>query len=373
VFDKAIFMLKKLRLYNLQISVFTGLITSFLLSWNLWISYQRSFPEVPALNFLKLALPWYADALMVGFFVLCAAFSVMRKNLVALSLAYFIAFVLVLEDVNRLQPWFYFYLLLIPGFTLKNKNQTEVWMIVLLSGVYCYSGLYKLNSWFSADFYPYFFSFFHKAGIPAWMPGIAEFSCGIFLLMKRTRFFAVILLSAMHFFILLVIGPAGKNINEVIWPWNLFMTVLLLNLPGITIGQSDLKKSVAILMLILLSWIMPAFYSIGYWPSNLSFNLYSGLENRGVFYFSEMDRKYIRAPESCLYYLPETTIEYVDVNQWCLMELNVPFNSDLVFFYNAGNVFCQEGVDVNQAGIRIKTFPFFTASEELTCGCSANQ
>ncbi|MCZ8286703.1 MAG: hypothetical protein O9353_14720, partial [Bacteroidia bacterium] len=87
---------------------------------------------------------------------------------------------------------------------------------------------------------------------------------GIGLLVKPLRFVALPLVILMHVFILLMLGPAGKSFNYVIWPWNIVMILLCLLLYG-NIKQerffdsSFLFKHVSFYLVILVMLILPIF------------------------------------------------------------------------------------------------------------------
>jgi hypothetical protein len=84
---------------------------------------------------------------------------------------------------------------------------------------------------------------------------------------------------AMHVFILLCIGPAGKNHNPVVWPWNAAMIafVALLFLPGVVSARRVFwgTGSVFHRLVLVLFAFCPLLSFAGLWPVSLSFRLYT--------------------------------------------------------------------------------------------------
>ncbi|MBX7136769.1 MAG: DUF3556 domain-containing protein [Oligoflexia bacterium] len=142
---------------------------------------------------------------------------------------------LVLSDITRLQPWFYLYLLMICGMGLKSPRILRLVMV----SCYCWSGLQKFSVVFPLTIEPYVETalkpVLSAAIVRQFSPAllaipVIEALLGLGLSWERTRKISVVGLTGMHLFILLMIGPTGRDYNSVVWPWNIFMIFALLAL-----------------------------------------------------------------------------------------------------------------------------------------------
>ena len=292
-----------------------ALACGMLLSPNLWLTRPQgaplteSFPQVaphPALEVL--APPGPLDWLLyAGTLVLCGLAAVHPRRLVFATL-FGACLLLALPDLMRWQPWFYLYagmvgtLAFVPRSPLGRHTRGRVarpgalQVLRLMVGcVYFYSGLNKLNAAFFEERLQGFL-----AGMPASIsegpvadlmtysaPGL-EIAAGLGLLLGgyRVRHAAVALAASTNLFVLAALIPAGANL--VVWPWNLAMIALV----GVLFAGRDgkaapvrfksLRRAPGLLagylyavVVIVLFAAAPAAGVAGYWPSYLSFALYS--------------------------------------------------------------------------------------------------
>lgn len=256
-----------------------------LLCYRLWHGL-RDFPLVPIWNQL-LKLPWYLHDV---FFYTSLGLMVLliwkpNKKLGAVLLA--MVLLNALLDQNRWLHWHYQFIWMLAAYVfLRNEKQVlQAWSIILVS-VYFYSGLSKLQPSFIHDVWTY--SILRSwLGVYSnnqwlWRMGylipIAEMTLAILLLLSRFRKIAIVGLVAMHLLILLWLGPVGLNLNEVNWPWNLLMPVLLCGVflkPELNFEKSFFKHAFTV-CLILICCFMPLLNRFGYWDRYLSFSMYSG-------------------------------------------------------------------------------------------------
>ncbi len=331
------------RLHFIKITVLLGLLCSILLSYNLW-GGQRFFPKVHLFsNFQSLQAP-YDYLYLIILLVLISISFLSQSKIPTLFLILFSLF-LCIDDQNRLQPWFYNYILIL--FVLlfykqrvdESNNYTSIFITlqVLVALVYIFSGLQKFNSFFIEDTLKWVISplenHFSNRQINLFLKigqsfPYLECFIGIGLLIKPIRYLAVPLVILMHLLILIFIGPFGNNYNPVVWPWNIVMIILNLLLFA-NIEQerffdiSILFKGVYFYIVITLMLIFPIFSFNNKYDSYLSSSLYSGNTHNCVLILS--DNAYNKLP----YYIKNFATKNADYNQlnikkWAITELNTP-------------------------------------------------
>jgi hypothetical protein len=192
------------------------------------------------------------------------------------------AALLVAGDITRLQPWLYQGALSLGAFALCRRPLDAC--RVLVAAIYAWSGVSKLN----ADFGPVVVPWLVPAAAPLgpallwWVGvavGLAEAAIGVGLLVPRARRAAVVAAVATHAVVLAAIGPAGRDWNRVVWPWNLAMAALVVLLlwserrPARPLLWSRDRYHRAVVVLV---GVLPALNLAGAWDAYLSFSLYSG-------------------------------------------------------------------------------------------------
>ncbi len=212
------------------------------------------------------------------------AISISIRNGTRIFIVEILLFLLfVLLDVNRLTPYFIFYLaifgLLI--FFKKDDNTVLQCLLITASGIYMASGLHKINPGFSDQVLE--FIWFHSLPIEpsptaGYVIAISESLLGLGLLFKYTRKVSCVVLILTHLLLLWKLGPFKLNWNLIVWPWNFCMIAILIVLyfyetSAISFFKSLQRKHV---VTILFFWIVPCasfFYLV---PDNFGFKLYSG-------------------------------------------------------------------------------------------------
>lgn len=309
------------------------------LSLKLWLS-NRYFPLVPIFNFIpSLQAPF--DSILLFSFILSSLLQIFMPNIKAAKWLFWIsAGILIITDINRIQPWFYLYLLII-GISdfIVSVNDKYRFLKILFSSVYFYSGWHKLNpsyfdfviDWFIQPFYTeknFIYSTLFAAGslIP-----LVEIACAIALLSGKYVKQAVYTIILIHVLILISTGPLGHNYNNVIWPWNIFMPVSLfllfynsekenLFLNTKSYVKEKNKKSIFLLYIL----FVPFLNSFNLWPSYMSWNLFSGNTENARMYLGEKVSSYFSPAfddiiKDC-YDAPYT----INPKKWALKEMNVP-------------------------------------------------
>lgn len=327
------------RTHYLKIIAFIFLLTGIALSFKLWLS-NRYFPLVPVFDFIPaLASPF--DSIVLFTFILSSILQLFMPQIKAAKWLFWIcAGILVITDINRIQPWFYLYILILSISDFIKSETDKIRLIkLLMASVYFYSGWHKLNpeyfnsviDWFIQPFYTeknFIYSFLTFTGsiIP-----LIEIACALALLsgkfVKSALYSAIII----HFLILISTGPLGHSYNSVIWPWNIFMpTALFLAFTSaekenllLYLKNTINEKSVKTIFSILIT-ITPFLNSFNLWPSYMSWNLYSGNTENARMYLGEKVSTYFSPAfddimKDC-YDAPYT----LNPKKWALKELNVP-------------------------------------------------
>jgi hypothetical protein len=253
------------------------------------------------------------------------------------------------QDQSRLQPWCYQYAFMLTALALGPANASANVCRLIVAAIYFWSGAQKLNPFFAPGTFTYlahplavyFPSFVVKAGYVA--PFI-EIACGIGLLTRRLRPPAIVMLIAMHAFILLAIGPLGHDFNSVVWPWNIAMIVFLLLLHRRSdAGAGEIFWGPAIFHRIVFALfaLAPALSFFNLWDSYLSAALYSGNKNQGAIYMTESVADHL--PDEVDQDISEEAdnLDRVLVNDWSFDELNAPAYPEVRIYKNAARRLCE--------------------------------
>lgn len=245
-----------------------------------------------------------------------------------------------LLDQNRWQPWEYqFIFMLLPLVFIKEENRIITCWQVILVGLYFFSGLSKLNHKFILQGwngmilnewmgYTVRNSWVSRLG---YLIPLMEMFAALGLLFNRGRKLGVVLLCAMHVFILIMFGPVGLNINISLWPWNTVMPFLLLllfyhksfNWPA------GIHKRPMVWLTVFCWWVLPWLNLAGYLDDFFSAKLFSGKTQYLFICTQNPDSKKIFKN----YFTSSSTSPACDssisVFNWGIQEMHVPPNPEL--------------------------------------------
>jgi hypothetical protein len=339
----------------LRITVILALLTGLLMSPKLWLS-SRFYPLTPLWSFVR---PFSFPTDYVFFFVLIALLmtACVAPTKEILVGVFALLAVMVFQDQSRWQPWFYQYVLMLLAIVLAGpKHQAALnTCCLIVAATYIWSGLSKVNPIFVDKTFPWLLQPFMGA-IPAarwvanhlgWAAALVELGAGVGLLTRRFRSLAVFSAIAMHVFVLTAIGPLGRNLNAVVWPWNLAMIAFLLILffrradepapRDIILGQAFAFQKIVLVLFAL----MPALTYFNLWDHYLSSALYSGHISSGAIYLS--DAVFERLPDKLEDYVTEEgpNLNKLDILDWSLGEMNVPSYPETRIFKNVGREICR--------------------------------
>jgi uncharacterized membrane protein YphA (DoxX/SURF4 family) len=322
----------------LQVTLIGWIVTKCITT-GLW-SADRNFPTAPVWEGLR-GIPPSVHLLLLAVSLLTMSALLFRPRRKALAATLLIIEALsCLMDQNRLQPWEYqFIFLLFIQLTAKPDTVQSVYLI-LLSGLYTYSGLHKLNPdflqvvWKDMILNRYLqtdpsLSRKMLVDIFGYAIPLIELAAGLGLLAgERIRQQALSVLITMHLVILIILGPLGINHNQSVWPWNLVMMgSLLLLKQGIGQSSNRNERMSAPAYIVWACWFfLPALSFVGLWDQYLSGNLYSGKLPRLSICISDSSQ----ARDMRKFFAPEPTRigcrgeAAINVQQWALREIGVP-------------------------------------------------
>jgi methylamine utilization protein MauE len=271
------------KLNNLPAARFAVVIVfliTILLYPSLWISDNR-FPLIPIIENIP-TLPLLASQIVLGIVIILLALFPFRQNKITQALLLLLLCYLFLTDINRLQPSFYMFTLLLFCYSFSKKEEDSRMLVILMfSAIYFWSGIHKYNEnffriWLGGlnkriPFVPYILREWFTYAVP-----FLEASFGLLLLFRKTRKLGGILLICMHLIIItsLILMKTGYNVI----PLNILMisTVPLVIFFDKTSFKDLIKFSYKKTIIISLVWLLPVLNLFGYWDHFLSFSILSG-------------------------------------------------------------------------------------------------
>lgn len=336
---------------------------SLLLSHKAWLSSGRHYPLVPVIDGMPQP-PYPVDWLLLG--GMCAALlgmSFARRPRPYIVAVLAVTGVWMLLDQTRLQPYIQTYLagavcLLLaemPGVRAPASPPARWYMApfqLALCATWAYAGLHKLNVAYPERYFPTLVGpalvrLGMEAGEaarvlywPAVASAVLEMSCGLALLWPRTRRLAVVGLTGMHLFLLLLLGPLGYSYNSVVWPWNVvvlaalwllfwpraagerfdgFMRAWWRRLRGRGGEAAPWPLRLVWAATLLFFVLLPVLSFAHRWDALLSFHLYSGKERFVWIYYPPAQRAALPAAVTGT----ERRVGEVRLIRWSMQELNV--------------------------------------------------
>ncbi|MBN9501214.1 MAG: hypothetical protein BGO01_07590 [Armatimonadetes bacterium 55-13] len=299
----------------------------------LWIA-DHGFPAVPVLPLPQ--LPNWLTLLLVTLGIGGACWGLFfgpnQSELVCICSVV----ILIVFDINRFQPWVFQYLTMLTVITCAKKAPERALAICgfVLSAVYFWSGIHKINPIFVHVVFPKLLSPFFPT-VPesylsfGWVVGCFEALSALALFWRRSRTIALAAVVITHSAILLVLGPIGLNTNAVVWPWNLAMIAM-----AIVIFGRNRQLNVRVTRGSWLEWavisivgLLPVLNFVNRWDDYPSFALYTGRSRQGAVVLSRdgADRMKLRVPSIKVALEPGLEGESrLDFDVWAEKTIGVP-------------------------------------------------
>ena len=380
-------------LYLTKLLLSLGFLIPMFIASKLWLGDSfRLFPLAPIASWLP-AISYPIDVviyvLLMG--LLTAIFFLPNARLILVT--FLVSGLLYsLWDQNRWQPYNYLFaaMLLVlatvpwarrpsPEWAIHGVPQTRRLLGLLTASVWFWSGLQKCNGIYMTVGAPWLLEPLGKH-LPQWGQTalgwlgaggpLLEIAGALLLLSRRFRRAGVVLLTLMHLFVLLAIGPLGRNINFTVWPWNAVMVLFcwLLFWPDRDSRAADYLAPCNLLhgLLGVLFGVMPIFNFFGSWDDYLSHSLYSWRTLQAEVVFSappvfEAMPGVIRASARA-----QDNTEILHLNSWAYLELESPvFPSERVFRRVLQRV-CELSQNSPSVSLRVFSRPQFFGSKRMT-------
>lgn len=330
------------RMILVRIVLTFSMIVSVVLSFNLWAG-ERSFPMAPVIALYQNYL--LIDYLIVSLILLlCVASLFMQWHRLLILFVIALSALLVMNDLNRLQPWFYVYSCMLFVFVCYNgrvddSNKFTAYFILLqimLASVYFFCGLSQLNdsfveSEFTAIVDPLRsmvserqFLFFKRLGV--FVPYALMF-VGLGLIISPVRYLAITLAICIHVLLLVLLFPSQNYHNYTLWLSNFsFLLMLVLLFSGKTkqryFSPAILMQMPAFYGVILLFVILPFTNRSGLWPDYLSSNFKSGCNKKITVSIKPQVYQNLPLYERA-FCAKQNDIILMDYQRWCKEELSV--------------------------------------------------
>ncbi len=266
-----------------------GFLLSMLVCFPLWHGY-REFPCIPVLDIFENTSP-IIGGVVLGVLLLSLVASLFIKNQKVFTLIIlFSYFVLILFDVNRFRPEFYFFastLLIVYLCETKKVNEADMFLMlrILVSAVYIFAGLNKLSDSFLPNLYEpmmkpllAFSKPLHKLLLStSVMVPLIEVLLGIGLWIPKLRNLTWKISIFVHAFVLVLL--LIHNFNYSVYAWNIAMVIfsyILCKRELETNILSRIKQSTYLKIALFQLVLIPSSHFIGLAGSKLSFDVYSG-------------------------------------------------------------------------------------------------
>jgi hypothetical protein len=324
------------------------------LSFNLWLPIDRHYPLFSLLPFCypigltTLLNAVFLQSLGVAFFSVA-----WRKRALLFALSCF--FLLVIEDVNRFQPWAYVYVALLGSIAWQLGRSDSKKLLAslqfILVMVYFWSGVHKLNVQFIHDVFPWLIGIFEATSWLKEFPsvgysmGLFEIVIALLLFWPKARKIAVLLGIFLHTIILILLITDGWN--SVVYPWNVAMILLLYTLFWLPkpAASNISTQNLPYKFLLILFGFVPLLYLFHLVPNWIALSLYSGTtmecdlvvnkEGRASCFPAVLEEEILDYGESLL----------LSLDSWGMQNLNVPPLASDATYKEVGRQFCTCAID----------------------------
>ncbi len=337
-------------LYNVTL---LGFLSGLAVTYRLWMAES----EIPAFSLFP-AIPGVVSTILSTVLVVSLIVQLFFKRWLLFPILSIVTTVfLCLLDVNRFQPWVYFYVVLLLIFSLfpfqyyRFKSwepiiQSVKWVLILLL---IWSGFNKLNMHYFEEVAEYTVSGLAPIfGISAsslkylaWPVPVIQIVGVLFLFIGQLKRIGLVALVVTQLFaVVLINGVNGWNMA--IAPWNLTVIALLI------IGFSSAHRGVTLYTFKRLPFLKVLLFSVGTLPffqsiisiSPLNFSLYSGKALYGFVYIEKNNLQKIDLPEEAV--IDVGTFYMVDLVRWSDQVYHLPLypserNFELLEKYFAAN------------------------------------
>lgn len=327
-------------------------------SYTLWLPQFRTFPQINA-TFITYCFSLFQRhfLLILGLLGLIVANMSLKYFKIGIGIFIVIFLLFVVEDINRLQPYFYFYtwLFIIIAIYINHNQEIKIENLqkgisILFGACYFWSGVHKCNGAFPASMSALFqqtnieifgripFLFFYL--IPAveiWL-GI-EFLELAFKKEKKIRNFYFFIAGLLHIGIIGLLWLSGWN--KIVISWNFCMLLVLgwlLKSRNLSYPKEiyQFKKQLFIAFFVV---FLPVLHLFGHWDAYLSWKLYSGIVPEGRYYLESGTQNIVNETlvknHKIIVFDAKENKYYIDIRAWLLAETHIYFYPEKRYFREA--------------------------------------
>lgn len=294
---------------KIDILRFSGLAFLIFCIWSapLWFSTQPEIPRCPIIGSANYAenLGWL-DMIWSGITLSLLFFGLWFHNRKWIIIGIVLLLISFLIDLNRLTAVSYFFICLWILWLLNSQNKSTFThtLILLLAGVYFWSGFHKWNIHFYTESYQWLMDtmpitkgLYSVKWFSYILPALESIPA-ICIVFPKTRRLGIYWLIAMHIYIISFM--LYSNWGEAIVIWNLFMIMCLLYCLNFTENLSMYIKKLnrySISFISLISVFIPFLFCFDLISSEFGYSMYCGRYTVGNIAFTptdmnKLDKKY---------------------------------------------------------------------------------
>ena len=376
------------RLFWLKSTVIAASCIGLSMSSALWIG-PRSFPSTPVSSMIPTIDGVVALGLYVALFVSAAVALAVREP--RWPIAAFLAVVAVFcgTDQTRLQPWVFQYSALLAAVALYTRTGADGErralnvIRLIIAFTYVYSGLQKMNLNFVENEFPWIVQpitsqfpstvyLLHGMGMVA---PFVQVAFGVGLLTRRFRRAALIAAVAMHLFILAMLGPAGLDWNNIVWPWTAAMAIfdVILFSDASDVSWREIvwsRRDPCHAAIAILFAILPALSFFNLWDSYLSAALYSGNLTEAQIYLSDAGAAALPVAIKSRTVRTSPNTNVLNLQRWAVEDLNVSPYPETRVYKAIGRSVCSKLGDPSQLVLIVREQRMFFSYPETGYRCS---
>ncbi|MGH7181005.1 MAG: hypothetical protein ACREJN_03395 [Nitrospiraceae bacterium] len=343
---------------------------SLILSWRAYIPSLRIFELSPVIEILG-SIPVWVDWTVLILNIGCLGWLLMKPLQRAPALAALACTVFwVLQDLLRFQPYTYMYVFTILLAVFFQSNGIQA-LKIMVASIYFWAGVHKINATFFFNLFPGllepFYKFPKEPSLVAAFMALAIFTVPLFeaaiglllVFFPRQKRLTILMAFIMLVVVLICLGLDGNTWNMIVWPWNIYLFLLLFLLlygPASAGEKLRLRLDTPTVATIALFSIAPALALFGWGHSYPSFKLYSGNTKRAEVIFSQNENT-TRLPNNLGQLVGRA--QRLPLVDWTAHEFDLVVYPETYVFRRGARGLCPYLSDGHNAKLRIYDQPFF--------------
>jgi len=361
---------------------------SLILSWRAYIPSLRIFELSPVIEILG-PIPVWVDWTVLILNIGCLGWLLMKPLQRAPAFAALACTVFwVLQDLLRFQPYTYMYVFTILLVVFFKSDGIQA-LKIMVASVYFWAGVHKINATFFLNLLPGllepFYKFPKEPSLFAAFMALAIFTVPLFeaaiglllVFFPRQKRLTILMAFIMLVVVLICLGLDGYTWNMIVWPWNIYLFLLLFLLlygPASAGEKLRLRLDTPTVATIALFSIAPALALFGWGHSYPSFKLYSGNTKRAEVIFSQNENM-IGLPNNLGQLVGRA--QRLPLVDWTAHEFGLVVYPETYVFRRGARGLCPYLIDGQRAKLRIYDQPVFysidrTYEDLPLCGAEPN-